>query len=104
MNDHYLFDSFGNWIAFRVGKNVCNIEGDRVGWMPIDGANYVFDMSGIYFGSIVLGDRLFKLDVPPHDRVTSYPDNKAKSNHRPGNPSGISYKHLPGGMHDLESF
>ena len=48
-NFQYLFNSSGNWIAFRAGKYVFDASGNWIGWTPW-GDNYVANTSGDYLG------------------------------------------------------
>ena len=51
----FLFNSSGNWIAFRRrrdDKYVFDAHGKWVGWLPWDDANVV-DTKGEYLGTII---------------------------------------------------
>ena len=55
-----LFDSSGNWIAFRIEGFVYSPDGDWIGWLPWDDED-VFDSHGRYLGTIFYGNRLTTL-------------------------------------------
>ena len=63
MSVQYLYDSSGNWIAFRVGVNIYSENGTWIGWMPWDD-NEVVTTEGDYLGHIFPGNRLYKKYVP----------------------------------------
>jgi len=65
----YLFDSAGHWIAFGVGVYVFDVKERWIGWAPWDEATVV-DLEGGYLGTIVNGDRLYKVREHP---VFTYP-------------------------------
>jgi len=58
MVDQYLFDSEGNWIAFRVGIYLFDIDSDWIGWLPWDTLDVV-SAGGKYIGSIYENDRFY---------------------------------------------
>ena len=57
MNVHYLFNSSGDWICFKIGKNVFNTNGSWIGWLPW-GDDDVVTTEGKYLGTIC-GNRIY---------------------------------------------
>jgi hypothetical protein len=51
MSVQYLFDSHGDWIAFRKDRYVFDTSGRWVGWLPW-GDNDVAGTDGNYLGTI----------------------------------------------------
>ncbi len=64
MSAKYLFNSDGEWIAFRLGDYVYNRDGDWIGWLPWDDEDVV-SQDGDYLGTIVR-NRLFYLYYKPY--------------------------------------
>ena len=56
MDVEYLFDSRGNWIAFKKGIYLFNRSARWIGWFPMEGI--AVDTEGKYLGTIYLNDRL----------------------------------------------
>ncbi|MBR7059056.1 MAG: hypothetical protein IKI22_00435, partial [Neisseriaceae bacterium] len=57
---NYLFDSQGQWVAFRKKKHVFDRYGRWIGWTPwMD--NEVVTPEGVYLGTITFGNRLYRL-------------------------------------------
>ena len=84
MKNQYLYNSRGEWIAFRRDDYIFDIDGKWIGWVP-DKDNDVVDVEGKYLGTIV-GDRFYKF----LDRdVTEYPG-------YPGHPEEEEYPGYPG--------
>jgi hypothetical protein len=95
----YLFDSAGDWIAFRKGRFVYLPDGAWLGWIG-DKEQDVFDMDGVYVGAIVKGDRLFRSQwsAPPDNlNHPGYPGSLPAPEH-PGYPGR---KDAPDGMEDV---
>lgn len=59
MSVQYLFNSYGDWIAFRKGEFVFDTDGNWLGWLPW-GDLEIVDVSGEYLGTIE-SDRLYRL-------------------------------------------
>jgi hypothetical protein len=55
----HLFDSAGNFIAFRRGQYVWNARGEWIGWLPWEDGDVV-SRSGDYLGTIFPGARLYR--------------------------------------------
>ena len=95
----YLFDAAGNWIAFRRGQFVYSPTGAWLGWVP-KGGRQVFDVDGLYLGTLFESDRLFKEMFPQETLNTShpgYPGREEPADH-PGYPGRVE---LPIGMEDV---
>ena len=56
---NYLFDSAGNWIAFRKGIYVFDLKSNWVGYTPWKDSE-VYTPDGIYLGTIVWGNRFYR--------------------------------------------
>jgi hypothetical protein len=84
---HYLFNSSGNWIAFRVGEFVYDSEGEWVGWLAWKDAD-VATVDGEYLGTIVDGNRLIRFRNRPYKGY-------------PGYPGYAGYSPLPSGASDV---
>lgn len=54
-----LFDSVGNFIAFRRDQYIWNAAGDWIGWLPW-GDGDVVTRTGDYLGTIFPGHRLYR--------------------------------------------
>src|SRR5215813_4787365 len=50
-NLQHLFNSSGNWIAYRMGRFVFSKSGEWIGWLPWDD-EYVVNTRGQYLGTI----------------------------------------------------
>lgn len=74
----YLFNSNGEWIAFRDGKVVYGPSGDILGWPAEDGVNVV-DPESRYFGTIYPGGRFYRRYFAPvlDTRFPGYPERHA---------------------------
>ena len=64
MANQHLFNSGGDWIAFRVERYVFNNLSDWIGWLPWEDED-VFTPNGDYLGTIVPGDRLYRFSNRP---------------------------------------
>jgi hypothetical protein len=80
----YLFDSSGNWIAFRVGRYVYDTNGQWIGWLPWDDVT-VITTTGEYLGTIFPGNRLYRRINEPYRGYPGYP----------GYPGYAGYSPLP---------
>ena len=90
-NPQFLFNSSGNWIAFRVGKYVFNTHGRWIGWLPW-GDEDVVDTHGNYLGTIVDGDRFYRFHYRPYRGYPGYP----------GYPGYAGYSALPFMAQDID--
>ncbi len=75
----YLYNSGGEWIAFRDGKYIYDVNGEYLGFMAESGLDAA-DAESRYFGSIYYGDRLYRKMFPPKLdlRYPGYPGPHAK--------------------------
>ncbi len=97
---HYLYNSSGVWIAFRVGKNLFEPRGEWAGWMPWDD-DYVVAPDGKYLGTIT-GNRLFRLNPPPRHGFAGYPVYPGP-HPRPQPPEAATVIPLPETATDIEA-
>lgn len=88
----YLFDSNGDWIAFKLGRFIYNTNSNNIGWLPWD-EDYVVDMSGNYLGHIY-NNRFFKNSYAPYRGYPGYPG-------YPGFPGYAGYVTLPTACSDF---
>ena len=72
MRIQFLFNSSGQWIAFRQGKYVYNTEGEWIGWLPWDDDDVV-DITGGYLGTIDPNNRFYRLFYRMHRAYPEYP-------------------------------
>jgi hypothetical protein len=88
----YLFDSWGSWVAFRIGKYLFK-EGNWVGWLPWDDADVV-SVSGDYLGTIFPDNRFYRRFHQLHRRRPRHPANPGYPGY-PGYPgfAGIHCSH-----------
>lgn len=94
-----LFDSAGNFIAFRSGQYLFNSSCDWIGWLPWADADAV-DLCGEYLGTIFPGARLYRRTDWLY---RGYPGWPAFPGH-PGRPRGddyAGYARLPPGTEDV---
>lgn len=85
MDVQYLFDSDGEWVAFRKGNHLFAPMGEWMGWFPWDDEDAV-DTDGDYLGTVHLGERLYKFD---NYEYRGYPG-------RPEHPGYPGYPGYPG--------
>ena len=90
---HHLFNSAGEWIAFRIERYVFDVDGEWIGWLPWNDGEVV-NPDGEYLGTICLTNRLLRFDDRPY---RGYPGNPGY----PGYPGFIGFCPLPPGAHDL---
>jgi len=69
--DQYLFDSRGDWIAFRLGNILFDVDGDVIGWLPWEDGEAV-NPNGDYLGTIYPDDRLL-LAKPTRNTAPAFP-------------------------------
>lgn len=96
----YLFDSTGDWIAFRVGKYVYDTEGEWIGWTPWED-EYVVDTEGRYLATIFPGNRLYRIRDVPQRANPGYPGYPGTAEY-PGYPGFQGVAPLPAGTEDLD--
>jgi hypothetical protein len=89
----HLFDSTGEFIAFRRGRYVWNSDGEWIGWLPWDERDVV-TTAGEYLGTIFPGHRLYRRSswlyrgYPGHPGYPGYPG-------YPAYPGYAGYSPLP---------
>jgi hypothetical protein len=65
MSVQFLFNSNGDWIAFRIDKYVYNTDGKWIGWLPWDDGDVV-TVRGEYLGTITEKNRFFYYTGKPN--------------------------------------
>jgi len=95
----YLFNSSGEWIAFKKGKYVFNVEGEWIGWMGWSNAD-IADEDGKYLGTITHSNRIYYFFHHPFRVNPGYP---GRPNYpgRPSYPGHAGYDPLPSATHDI---
>ena len=77
MEIEYLFNSAGNWIAFKKGNYLFNRSSRWIGWFLAD--DVAVDTDGKYLGTIYQGNRLLvnvlqaKISKAPYPGLPEYP-------------------------------
>ena len=99
MSVHYLFNSRGDWIAFRKGKFVFDTDGNWIGWLPWEDLEIV-DTNGEYLGTIVR-DRFYRFNNRSYRGYPGYPSNPGYPGY-PGYPGNPGYSLLPPFAKDIE--
>ena len=100
----YLFDSWGNWIAFRRtpdDKYLFNTNGDWIGWFPW-GDEHAVTRDGDYLGSVA-GNRLLRGVSQPqrgYPGSLESPESPGYPGY-PGYPGLAGYQSTPSGYHDV---
>jgi hypothetical protein len=95
----HLFNSSGEWIAFRNEKFVFDTRGNWVGWLPWDDEEVV-DKNGSYLGHIY-GNRLLRRYYTPYRGFPGYPGYPGYPGF-PGYPGYAGYAPLPPGTTDVD--
>lgn len=98
-NFQYLYNSVGEWIAFRVGQFVWDSECNWMGWMPFDD-DTVMTPDGDYLGAVVQGDLLLRQSNPPRCGRPARPGRPGRPG-RPARPGRRGRVALPAGWRDL---
>lgn len=99
MSTQYLFNSKGEWIAFRVDQFLFDKETQWIGWLPW-GDNHVVTEDGEYLGTIY-NDRFYEITNPPYRGFPGYPGYPGNPGY-PGYPGFAGYSPLPLGAKDIE--
>jgi hypothetical protein len=89
----HLFDSSGNFIAFRRGRFVWNAQGRWIGWLPWDDADVVTP-KGQYLGTIFPGRRFYRRLNWLYRGYPGYPGYPGYSGY-PGYPGYAGYSPRP---------
>ena len=100
MKVQYLFDSKGDWIAFRQGKYLFTPMGTWLGWFPWDD-DYAVDVKGDYLGTVYLGRRLYRFKDAEYRGYPGAPDDPGYPGY-PGGPDTIERGYPPALAHDIE--
>ena len=95
----YLYDSRGEPIAFRRGRNVHNMRGDWIGWFPWNDADVVTP-GGAYLGTVV-GDELLKKVGRANRGHPGNPGNPGNPG-APGHPGNRGSRGLRAGYVDVD--
>lgn len=95
---HHLFNSSGDWIAFRIHINVFDTNGKWIGWLPWYD-NDVVSISGEYIGTITEGNRLYHFADKPYRGYPGHPTYPGYPEY-PGYPGRVEYSPLPSGAKD----
>ena len=101
MDFQYLFNSSGEWIAFRQGQDVFDDRCNWIGWLPWDD-NEVATREGEYLGTIVDENRFYYFG----DRLErSHPGPSAPPTYPafPVRPEAATCVALPVGATDIAS-
>lgn len=101
MHVQYLFNSRGEWIAFRHGQEVFDERCNWIGWLPW-GNHEVATHEGDYLGTIVDGNRFYCFEDRPR---RSHPGNPARPTYpaQQACPAGAARAVLPVGATDVAS-
>lgn len=99
MSIQYLFNSSGNWLAFRIEKNVFDTTAKWIGWMPW-GDDDVVTVKGEYLGTICPQDRIYHFKSHPYRGYPGYPGYPGFPGF-PGYPGFAGYSPLPSGADDV---
>lgn len=89
----YLFNSSGDWIAFRINKYVFDTNGNWIGWLPWD-EFVVVNTNGEYIGRITNSNRLYYFSNEPYHGYPGYPGYPVHPGY-PGYPGFAGYSSLP---------
>ena len=95
----YLFNSKGEWIAFRIGNMLYNKNANWIGWFPWKN-NIAVTTEGEYLGTIYR-DRILLYDLnQPYLGYPGYPGYSGYPGY-PGYPGYIGYVGLLAGTKDV---
>ena len=90
MSVQYLYNSSGEWIAFRKDKFIYDTDGDWIGWLPW-GDNDVVDVNGEYLGTLFPNNRIYRIINKSYRGYPGYP----------GYPGFAGYQYRPYNMQDI---
>ncbi len=95
----YLFNSKGEWIAFRMERNVFDTDGKWIGWLPSESKDVVTS-DGHYLGTITDKNRLYHFKNYP---VHAYPRFQGCSAYPgcPDYPGAVGHSPLPSRAEDV---
>ena len=72
--DNYLYNSKGEYIAFKSGRYVFNSKNEWIGWLPWNN-NEIVNREGDYIGTLI-NDRLFSFsrrELKEHPGFIAFP-------------------------------
>ncbi|GAA1411670.1 hypothetical protein GCM10009662_52470 [Catellatospora coxensis] len=98
----YLFNSNGDWIAFRRSESDRYLWGSDsrwLGWFPW-GDEHAVGTSGNYLGSVVRGNRLLAKLSPPSRANPAQPSSPAQPA-SPSSPASRAAIPMPSGFGDI---
>ncbi len=99
MHVQYLFNSGGEWIAFRQGQEVFDERCCWIGWLPW-GNHEVASQEGEYLGTIVDENRFYYFEDRPRRSNPGNPARPATPAHQ-ACPVGVARVVLPVGATDV---
>ena len=94
----YLFNSRGDFIAFRIKNNIFNSKGNWIGWLGWRNAD-VATPKGKYFGTILNGNRLYRFNRE-YNEDPGYPGYPGHPGY-PGSPGNAGESTIPDGAIDV---
>lgn len=99
MDQEFLFDSKGNFIAFKINDYIFDTNCNWSGWMPWPEYPDIVSIQGEYLGTICDDNRLYYLEKRPlcYTGYPGYPDDPGY----PGNPGPAGYLTPPPGAEDI---
>jgi hypothetical protein len=98
----YLYDSAGQWIAFRTdtgGRYLFDTTGAWIGWFPWDDENDAVTPDGEYLGTVVQ-NRLLWRTAPTYRGTPGYPGAPAFPGHA-SYPGSVGYGGYVPGFEDV---
>ena len=101
-NLQHLFNSKGEWIAFRIDSNVFNPQGFWVGFLPWDDSE-VFDTRGFYLGHIYEYGRFYQRTDPIYKGYPEFPKHPGYPGCT-GAPLPLEPQDLPDAHCDIDCF
>ena len=100
MDVQHLFDSDGDWIAFRKGNDLFASMGEWLGWFPW-GDDDAVDTDGDYLGTVYLSERLYKFDNHEYRGYPGRPTDPGYPGY-PGYPGRLEQGFLPAFANDVK--
>ena len=100
MKTEYLFNSSGQWIAFKRDKYVFDTNGNWIGWTPWNDGD-VCAPNGEYLGTITQNKRLYRFYAQPNRGYPGYPGYPDYPGY-PGYPGYANDSPLPPFAEDIE--
>lgn len=102
--DQFLYNSSGDGIALRVGKNIFDTDGNWIGWMPWNNS-YVLTPNGGYIGTICKNNRFYHFSYFFRSKKYRdwYPGRYPSYLGYPGYPGYAGYSPLPLGAENIKN-